>query len=241
MGFITKFFGRPSAPDTPLHRDPRLERVIDGVLDCCEYALFAGEGAAAMAERVARRRADRDCLACEQKDDVVRAATQRTAKVKNVYLYQQRPREFLLRARNDKPYLQERDVLVVLNVPGGGRDRRFFDEVAFAAETFRAAFLLLLGCRVPDSDEFDHESHRGRECSPANLRPHLKGADATLYVPAYRAPRSRSRKVKGWTLVALGRNASHHFSEEFGSLLAKADAAPPRADVSGGADGTPGS
>jgi|GEM_PF-2223217 hypothetical protein len=225
MGFLGKLFGRGGAPATPLDADARLGRVLDAVLDCCEYALFAGEGAAGMAERVARQRPDRECLACEPGSDSFYSATARTAKVKNLYLFNQRPREFLLGVRDGKPYLLERDTLVVLHVPGGGAERRVFDEVAFVAEFFAAPFLLVLGCRVPGEPGFLYDTHQGRECSPANLGPHLGGAGAGLLLPAYAPPGGRLR-AKGWCLLPLGRNAHHLLPEETSHLLRKADPEP---------------
>jgi hypothetical protein len=130
---------------TPLEADPRLGRVLDAVLDCCEYALFAGEGAAAMAERLARQRPDRECLACEPGGDAFYAATARTAKVKKSTSSTSARASSCSGWRDGKPYLLERDTLVVLHVPGGGAERRVFDEVAFVAESFGAAFLLVLG------------------------------------------------------------------------------------------------
>ena len=227
MGLLGKLFGRTGGVVTPLEADPRLMRVLDAVLDCCEYALFAGEGAAAMAERLARQRPDRECLACEPGSDAFYAATARTAKVKNLYLFNQRPREFLLGVRDGKPYLLERDTLVVLHVPGGGAERRVFDEVAFVAESFGAAFLLVLGCRVPGEAGFVYDSHQGRECSPGNLVPHLGQAEVGLLLPAYPPPGGRAR-AKGWCLATLGRNAHHLPPEDVAHLLRKAEPeAPP--------------
>lgn len=225
MGLFGKLFGRRGAPATALDADPYLGRVLDAVLDYCEYALFMGEGAAAMAEGVARQRPDRECLACEPGGDTFYSATARAARVKNLYLFNQRPREFLLHVRDGKPYLLERDTLVVLHVPGGGAERRVFDEVAFVAEFFAAPFLLVLGCRVPGEPGFGHDSHQGRECSPANLAPHLGAAQAGLLLPAYAAPGGRAR-AKGWCLLPLGRNAHHLLPEDAAHLLRKAEFEP---------------
>jgi len=226
MGLFGSLFGRGRGAATPFEADPFLDRLVQGVLDCCEYAVFAGEGAAAMAERVAKRHTDRECLACEPAGEPFYAASSHTEKVKNLYLFNQRPREFLLGLKHDKPYLMERDTLVVLNVPGGGSERRVFAEAAFIASTFAAPFLLLLGCRVPGNDAFAFDTNRGRECSLKNLRPCFVKTPHTLYFPAYSVPQSRSRMLKGWCLATLGRNAHHAFPEEIMALLTKPEPRP---------------
>lgn len=233
MGLIGKIFGGPRRQRTALDDDQRLERVLDGVLEFCEYALFAGQDALALAERVARRHSDRECLACEPASDPFYSAAGRTGKVKNLYLFNQRPREFLLGVKHDKPYLMERDTLVVLSVAGGGAERRFFAEAAFVAANFAAPFLLALGCGVPGNEGFGADSNRGRECSFKNLRPCFAGVPHSMYFPAYGLPSSRGRMPKGWALTALGRNAHTVLSEEYQALLAKPETDPaPAADPS---------
>lgn len=226
MGLIGKIFGGARRQRTALDEDPRLEKVLDGVMECCEYALFAGQDALALAERVARRHTDRECLACEPAGEPFYSASGRTEKVKNLYLFNQRPREFLLGVKHEKPYLMERDTLVVLSVAGGGAERRFFAEAAFVASNFAAPFLLALGCGVPGNEGFGADSNRGRECSLKNLRPCFAGVPHNVYFPAYSLPASRGRRPKGWALATLARNAHTQLSEEYQALLAKPEADP---------------
>ncbi len=241
MGLFGRIFGGSGRERTVLDEDQRLERVLDSVLECCEYALFAGHGALDMAERVARRHPERECLACEPASEPYYAVAGRTEKVKNLYLFNQRPREFLLGVKHDKPYLMERDTLVVLSVAGGGAERRFFAEAAFVAANFAAPYLLALGCRVPGSEAFGADSNRGRECSLRNLRPCFAGVPHSLYFPNYALSPTRGRMPLGWALASLGRNAHAMLPEEAQPLVVKPDPEPAKTPaVAPGASGSPG-
>lgn len=220
-GFLSRLFGGGAGDETALDRDARLSRVVAALIESCEYALCAGEGAADLAVQMAKRNPQREVLACEPKSELCHRAANRAGGSKNVYLHNVSPREFLRMVGIDKPYLLEKDVLMVLGAAGGGGERRFFDEVSFVASRFQAAYLLILGCRVPGRDEFVFESHRGRECSLKNLAPALGAAEHTLYIPAYDVPPSKRRSIPGWCLAALGRNASLAPPEEAVSLMAK--------------------
>jgi len=225
-GFLSRLLGRGGAK-TFLDRDPLLWRVVDGVIEGCEYALAVGDGAADMAVQLARRHAHREILACEPKPELYHQAQNRAGKAKNIYLHNVAPGRFLDLVKSDKPYLFDKDVLIVLSAAGGGAERRFFDEVAAVAASFQGAWLLILGCRVPERDEFSFESQRGRECALGNLAPHLGDGPQTLYLPAYGVPASRRRQVAGWCLAALGRNAATPLSEDIVGLMVKSSGAEP--------------
>lgn len=220
-GLFSKLFGRGAGVSTVVDRDPQLGRVIDAVLEGCEYALAAGDGAADLAVQLAKRHAHREILACEPKSELCYQAENRAGNSKNIYLHNMTPKRFLRMVQADKPYLLDKDVLVVLSATGGGGERRFFDEVASVASAFQGAWLLVLGARVPDRDDFAFESHRGRECSVKNLVQHLGGTSHTLYFPTYAVPSSKRRQVPGWCLAALGRNAGVDLPDEAATLAAK--------------------
>ncbi|BBD06761.1 hypothetical protein [Desulfovibrio ferrophilus] len=220
-GFFDRLLGRGKSVRTALDRDTSLARIVDSVLEGCEYALAAGDGAADMAVQLAKRHPHREILACEPKSELCYQARNRAGNAKNIYLHNVAPRQFLNLAETDKPYLLDKDVLVVLTVAGGGAERRFFDEVSFVATTFAAPWLLVLGSRVPDRDEFSYDSHRGRECSLKNLAPHLAKTQHTLYLPDYPVASSKRRAVSGWCLAALGRNAVTPLPEEIAGLAIK--------------------
>ncbi|WP_461209167.1 hypothetical protein [Desulfocurvus sp. DL9XJH121] len=220
-GFLRRLFGRAGARAEALEKDPSLGRMVAGLLENCEYALCAGDGAADLAVHLARRFPQREILACEPKSELCHRAMNSAGQAKNAYLHNVTPAQFLGLVETDKPYLLDKDVLVVLNAAGGGAERRFFDEVSFVASRFAAAYLLVLGCRVPGRDEFAFESHRGRECSLKNLAPSLGGSAHSVFVPGYEVPGSRRRAVAGWCLIALGRNASAVLPEEAAALAAK--------------------
>lgn len=220
-GLFSKLFGRGSGANTFLDRDPQLGRVIDGVVEGCEYALAAGDGAADLAVQLARRHGHREILACEPKSELCYQAENRAGNAKNIYLHNMTPERFLRLVQSDKPYLLDKDVLVILSAAGGGAERRFFDEIASVASTFQGAWLMVLGARVPDRDDFAFESHRGRECSVKNLIPHLGQTPHTLYFPSYAVPSSKRRQIPGWCLAALGRNAGVDLPDEVAELAAK--------------------
>ena len=220
-GLLSRLFGRGAGAKTFLDRDPLLARVMNGVLDGCEYALAAGDGAADLAVQLARRNPHREILACEPKAELCHLAQNRAGSAKNIYLHNLAPGRFLDLVKIDKPYLLDKDVLVILSAAGGGAERRFFDEVSAVAQAFPGAWLLILGCRVPGRDEFSFESHRGRECSIKNLEPYLGDVPQTLYFPAYEVAASRRRRVAGWCLAALGRNASPPLPDEIVGLMVK--------------------
>ena len=203
--------------------DPRLGRLAGALLGECEYALAAGDGCAEMAVALARRYPQQEILACEPKSELFYRAENRAGNSKNIYLHNMEPGKFIRMVGTDKPYLLEKQVLVVLAVAGGGAERRFFDEVSFVAETFQSAWLLVVGCRVPERDEFSFESHRGRECSLKNLAPSLGGVPFSVYVPGYGVAASRRRSVKGWCLFGLGGNAVVSLPEEGVSLAVKVE------------------
>lgn len=221
LGFFSRLLGRGNSPKTILDLDASLARVVEGVLEGCEYALAAGDGAADLAVQLARRNPHREILACEPKSELCYQARNRAGSAKNIYLHNVAPQQFLTLMETDKPYLMDKDVLVVLSAIGGGGERRFFDEVSFVTSAFAAAWLLVLGCRVPDRDEFVFHSQRGRECSLKNLAPHLAKVQHTLYVPGYQVASSKRRSVNGWCLAALGRNSVTPLPEELAGLALK--------------------
>ncbi|MBU1002217.1 MAG: hypothetical protein KKE73_06810 [Proteobacteria bacterium] len=221
VGFFSRLLGRGNCPRTILDLDPSLGRVVDGVLEGCEYALAAGDGAVDLAVQLAKRHPHREILACEPKSELCYQARNRAGSAKNIYLHNTAPRQFLDLMETDKPYLMDKDVLVVLSAIGGGAERRFFEEISFVASTFAAAWLLVLGCRVPDRDDFSFHSQRGRECSLKNLAPHLSMVQHTIYIPGYQVASSKRRSVNGWCLAALGRNSVTPLPDEIVGLVIK--------------------
>ncbi|NJB67640.1 hypothetical protein GGQ74_001280 [Desulfobaculum xiamenense] len=204
-----------------LSRDTQLERIVDCVLDGCEYALVIGDEAPAAAHRVAARHSACECIASEHDSDVYHTALNRAADCKNLYLHNVTPRELLCRVEEEKPYLFSRDVLVVLNAAGGGPERRFADEVSFVFDRFRAAFVLFVGCRVPGRDDFLVHSQRGRQCSAANLKPIFARTEHALYYPRYSVPAMRRGRLPGWGLAALRSNAMYEFPDGMREAVAR--------------------
>lgn len=223
VGFLKKLFGGGGGSKTLLDKDPRLGRLADALLGECEYALVVGDGGAEAAVQLARRHPQHEVLACEPKSELCFQAENLAGDSKNIYLHNVTPREFLEMVGADKPYLLDKEVLVVLSAAGGGAERRFFDEVAYVASRFQAAWLLVVGCRVPERDEFSFENHRGRECSLKNIVPALRSATHSLYIPAYGVAGSRRRAVSGWCLVGLGRCAAVALPDEAVSLALKVE------------------
>lgn len=222
-GFFRRLLGRGGGERTLLDKDPQLGRLAGALLGECEYALVVGDGGADAAVQLARRYPQHELLACEPKSEVYYRAENRAGDSKNIYLHNMAPGDFLDMVGRDKPYLLEKDVLVLLSAAGGGAERRFFDEVALVALQFQAAWLLVVGCRVPERDEFVFENHRGRECSLKNLAPSLASATHSLYIPGYSVPASKRRKTNGWCLAGVGRSAGIALPEDAVSLAIKVE------------------
>ncbi len=222
MGVFRWLFGRGGAAGAGgFLADRSLTRVLDCVLEGCEYVIGAGAGAPETVVALARRHPHKECLACEPSSEKCFELENASGGLKNVYLHNAAPGRFLELLAADKPYLFGRDVLFLLSAAGGGAERRFFEEVAFVGGNFQAAFLAVHGFRVPERDDFDFDSQRGRECSYKNIGPLLPGGGHSLYVPAYPVRASRRRRYKGWCLVPMGRNAEFPFPEDVKTLLAK--------------------
>jgi len=221
MGFFRRFFHRRQGLGLGFAEDPALAQVLDAVLEGCEYVLGAGDGAALTLAAEARRYPGKEFLACEPGPEQCHDVSNRAEGIKNLYLHNRTPAEFLDILAQDKPYLFGRDTLFFLSALGGGGERRLFEEISFVAGRFQACFLLLSGLRVPDRDEFAYATHRGRECSLKNVRPCLAGAVNSLHLPAYAVRPSRRRVLKGWGLFCLGRNAEFVFPEPLAGLVRK--------------------
>ena len=201
--------------------DRNLTRVLDCVLEGCEYVVGVGAGAPETVVALARRHAHKECLACEPSAEKCFELENASEGLKNVYLHNAAPGRFLELLAADKPYLFGRDVLFLLSASGGGAERRFFEELDFVAGRFQAAFLAIHGFHVPEREDFDFDSQRGRECSLKNVAPRLGGAEHSLYFPAYAVRSSRRRRYKGWCLAPMGRNAEFTFPADVKDLLAK--------------------
>lgn len=219
-GFFKRITGRDK-PKGPLYRDRKMLQVAEGVLDSCEYVLVVGDEAADTALFLGSRNPGIECLACEPKSEIFFEASEKASKLKNVYLFNSAPGVFLKTIESDKPYLFSRDVLFVVSAAGGGADRMLPAEIEFVAGNFQAAFLQIVGFRVPEREDFGVVTHRGREVSMKNLAPAFAGVEHMLYYPAYAAVGSRRGKPPGWALFALGRNANYEFSDEIKDLLGK--------------------
>lgn len=200
-------------------RDQRLVRIVDHLAEQCEYFLALGKEAGISAIYAGNRYPRLECLAGEHSGEAYFVLADKAAELKNVYLHNQKPSEFLSTLESDKPYLFSRDVLFVLSPSGGGADRRFGEEVAFIMEKFRGLFLLITGFKVPGREEFRFETHRGRECSAKNLAGCFTGENR-VYYPAY-APASMRKPSAGWVLVAAGRNADYEFTDDVAELLSR--------------------
>lgn len=220
-GLFTKLFGPRRRLGPGFREDAALGALLDAVLEGCEYVLGAGDGAAMTLAAEARRYARKEFLACEPGPEKCHEVANRAEDLKNLYLHNLTPAEFLDLMARDKPYLFGRDALFFLSALGGGAERRLFEEISFVAGRFQAAFLLLSGLRVPDRDEFAYATHRGRECSLKNVGPHLGAAPHVLYLPAYPVKPSRRRVYKGWGLFCLGRNTEFLFPEHLSGLVQK--------------------
>jgi hypothetical protein len=205
----------------PIRRDSGLQKVVDGVLEGCEYVLAVGEGASETVLYLGARHPNLECLACEPKSETFFEASDKASRLKNVYMHNASPSDFMKMIESDKPYLFSRDSLFIISAAGGGPERRVPQEVEFVSGRFQAAFLLVLGFKVPEREDFGVTTHRGRECSMKNLAPNLKGAEYTLYYPAYDVPGSKRRRLPGWGLFTLGRNAEYEFSDEIKEMLTK--------------------
>lgn len=221
MGLFSRLFRRRKGLGKGFAEDAALASLLDAVLEGCEYVLGAGEGAALTLAAEARRYPGKEFLVCEPGPEKCHEVGVRAKGVKNLYLHNLTPAEFLDILSRDKPYLFGRDVLFFLSALGGGGERRLFDEISFVAGHFQACFLLLSGLRVPDRDEFAYATHRGRECSLKNVAPCLAGATSVLHLPSYPVKPSRRRTLKGWGLFCLGRNAEFVFPESLAPLVQK--------------------
>lgn len=220
-GFFKRIFGDRKIGG-PIRRDPLLQKVLDGVLEGCEYVLATGDTAVEAALFLGARHPSLEFLACEPKSETFFEASDKAARLKNVYLHNAAAADFIKTIEADKPYLFSRDVLFIVLAAGGGAERRLPEEIRFVAERFQGAFMLVMGLRVPERDGFAFETHRGRECSMKNYGPMLKDIEHTLYYPAYSVSGSRKNRPWGWGLLALGRNADHTFSDEIKKHLLKA-------------------
>ncbi len=222
MGLLGWLLGRTRASATSgFLADRNLARVLDCVLEGCEYVIGIGAGAPETVVALARRHPHKECLACEPSSEKCFELENASEGLKNVYMHNAAPGRFLELLAADKPYLFGRDVLFLLSAAGGGAERRFFEEVDFVAGRFQAAFLSIHGFRVPEREDFDFDSQRGRECSFKNVGPLLSGGEHGLYFPGYAVRSSRRRRYKGWCLAPLGRNAEFSFPEDVKTLLAK--------------------
>jgi hypothetical protein len=221
MGFLHSLFRRRKGLGKGFAEDPALAQVLDAALEGCEYVLGAGDGAALTLAAEARRYPGKEFLACEPGPEKCHEVGNRAAGIKNLYLHNLSPAEFLELLARDKPYLFGRDTLFFLSALGGGGERKLFEEIGFVAGHFQACFLLLSGLRVPERDEFAYATHRGRECSLKNVAPCLAGVASVLHLPAYPVQPSRRRVLKGWGLYCLGRNAEFVFPESLASLVQK--------------------
>jgi hypothetical protein len=221
MGLFSRLFRRRKRLGKGFAEDPALASLLDAVLEGCEYVLGAGDGAALVLAAEARRYPGKEFLACEPGPEKCHDVGNRAEGIKNLYLHNRTPADFLELLARDKPYLFSRDVLFYLSALGGGGERHLFDEISFVAGQFHACFLLLSGLKVPERDEFAYATHRGRECSLKNVTPCLAGATGILHLPAYPVKPSRRRVYKGWGLFCLGRNAEFVFPESLAGLLHK--------------------
>jgi len=219
-GFFKRILGDRKTGGA-MRRDPLLLKVLDGVLEGCEYVLATGENAADSVLFLGARHPSLEFLACEHKSETFFEATDKAARLKNVYLHNATPAVFMQTIDADKPYLFSRDVLFIVLAGGGGAERRLPEELAFVAQRFEGAFMLVMGLRVPDRDEFGFETHRGRECSMKNFAPLFKDVEHTLYYPGYSAPGGKRHKLPGWGLFALGRNADFDFRDDIKQFLVK--------------------
>lgn len=222
MGLFRRLFRGRRGLGKGFAEDPALAQVLDATLEGCEYVLGAGDGAALTLAAEARHYPGKEFLACEPGPEKCHDVANRAAGIKNLYLHNRSPAEFLDLLAREKPYLFGRDALFFLSALGGGGERRLFDEISFVAGHFQACFLLLSGLRVPDRDEFAYATHRGRECSLKNVLPCLAGAMSVLHLPAYPVKPSRRRALKGWGLFCLGRNAEFVFPDSLADLVGKA-------------------
>lgn len=219
---MIRFFrrhGGGSAEPEVFKRDVRLVRVVDHLAEQCEYFLSMGKDAGLSALYAGARYPRIECLACEHSGETFFVLADRAAELKNVYLYNQKPAEFLAALESDKPYLFSRDVLFVLSAAGGGAERRLPEEIGFVMQKFQGLFLLITGFKVPGREEFAFETHRGRECSARNLAGCFSG-DYRVYYPAY-SPASRRKPSAGWVLVTAGRNADYEITEDVAALLSR--------------------
>lgn len=191
--------------------DLALGRIVDSVVDECEYIVALGGGAHAAALHLARRHPDRECLACEFDPDAYHASLNAARNHKNFYLYNLAPQEFLSRVKEEKPYLFSRDVFVCIDASGGGPGRRFAWEVGFVCQRFRAAFVLIVGCRVPGNVDFVGYDMGGKSFTMRALAPAFKGLEGALYYPAYHVSVRQRGKLPGWGLLTLSSNALYEF------------------------------
>lgn len=231
MGFLAKLFGRDKAKwKTLLKDDLTLSKVVDVLLESCEYTVINGKQSSALSLALARKHPHREFLASEPKPEMYHEASNEAHDLKNVYLYNKTPNELIESIRSEKQYLLERDVIILLHVEGGGGNRRFFDEVAVAAEFFRSGWVITIGCEVPGQKDYAGLSHRGRLCSIENLKPHLKGCDFEIYMPNLSTPLPHKLNAPGWALIAVGNNAQSPLPSDLEEYVEKPKPKAPHPD-----------
>jgi len=216
------FSKRKSGISDGLQGDKHLLRVLDSVLEGCEYVIGTGDGAASILANLGARHPRLECLACEPNSEKCFAIQNSAANLKNVYVHNRSPGKFLQVIKADKPYLFSRDILFLLSAAGGGAERRMLGEIEFVTGHFGAAFMLVHGFKVPDRDEFSFDVQRGRACSFENIKKSLGTAEYSLFYPSYPVRASMRRSVKGWGLFAFGRNMGHEFPGDVSAFLTKA-------------------
>jgi hypothetical protein len=191
--------------DVGFHGDQYLLRLVDLIIDECDYFIETGTNVGSTLAYVARSFPNIRCLSCEPDARAFQEAVKNTAEFSNVSIYNETSQAFITHLKQHERTLFEANVLFWLDAHGYGFDWPLKEEVFFVTRAFKRAYVLIDDCKVPGLDCFGYDKYKEQICSfdyvKDAINPHI---EYQLYYPCYKDRTSRYHPLRGWGLIVFG-------------------------------------
>lgn len=187
------------------HGDQYLLRLVEVIIDQCDYFMETGTNVGSTLAYVARSFSNVRCLSCEPDVRAFDEAVKTTAEFPNAFVYNETSQAFFTRLKQHESALFEAAVLFWLDAHGYGFEWPLKEEVYFITRAFKKAYILIDDFKVPGLDCFGYDQYQGHVCSFDYVKGEVSpDIDYQLYYPRYTERTSRYHPLRGWGLIAFG-------------------------------------
>jgi len=198
---------------TGFHGDQYLIELVNHLAAGCDCFIETGTNAGSSLAHMARTHPQMRCLSCEPDPKAFAFASENTAGLSNVELYNENAHEFLNRITEESS-LKEANVLFWLDAHGYGFEWPLREEIARITAHWDKALILIDDFLVPGLDCFKYDEYNGQVCSYDYIKESLNpDRRYRLYYPQYTDKTSTYHPLKGWGLIEYGHAEAPVFPE----------------------------